>query len=126
MKIYIESSQDQLEVQETVTRNIANVFDIDAIKKELEQYDLSIETFPIRRINDKLWAMYIEAVSRITKGSINKTTARDALIVNYNNNTAMCMPRNGSDKKIMLLISSIANKHIKPPFVYDEAIRYEM
>ena len=126
MKIYIESTQEQPEVNETVTRNITNVFDIDAIKRELQQYDLSIETFPIRRVNDKLWAMYIEAVSRINTGSINKVTARDALIVNYDNNTALCMPRNGSDKKIMLLISSIANKHIKPPFVYDESIRYEM
>ena len=128
MKIYVEAPIHEIEEPQSNCRNIVDVFDIKAIQHELEKHGIKADINPKRKINDKLWAMYIVVPfnglrSHQVEGP---NTARVALMVNFDNNTAFAIPRDGSDKQIMLLISTIANKHIKQPFKYDRNIRNQI
>lgn len=127
MKIYIENSiPDDAKDFRPSARNITNVFDITAIERELEGYDVELSVSPLRKLRDNLWAVYVEAISSVESGGYNKTTARVALIVNYDDTSAFAMARGGSDKQLMMLIATIANKHINEPFKYDSNIRYQL
>lgn len=127
MKIYIENSiPDDNEELIPSARNITNIFDIPAIQKELEGYGVELFISPLRRLRNNLWAVYVEAISSVELGSYNKITAKVALVVNYDDTTAFAISRGGSDKQLMMLIASVANKHINDPFKYDSNIRYQL
>lgn len=115
--------------EKTPSKNIANAFDIPAIKSEIEKYDLVIEILPGRKISDDLRAMFIRAPYQGNDGLIGddkKDAAKVALFVDYSTNGALAMSRSGADKETMIVISSIANKHIKKPFKLDRNIRSKL
>lgn len=121
----ISSKKEQQERK----RGIANVFDMKAIQKELEKYDVEIEVLPARRQTDNIQALYIRAAyeaPNFIKQRDSKDAALVALFVDYSDSTALAMARSGADKQTMLLISSIANKHINKPFKYNKEIRYRI
>lgn len=111
-------------------RNITNIFDLPNIKKELADHDIvNIEILPKRRLNDNLYAMYIRTPYKGVNKDLSTDTrdgAKVALIVDYDNNGALALSRSGSDKQQMLLISEIANKHIRNPFKLDKSIRNKL
>ena len=107
-------------------RNIANIFNIPAILNELQEYDITnIEILPTRQLRKHLYAMYMICpyVGIVTNPHRDKYKARIALIVDYDRNTALAVSRSGADKATMILMSSIANKHIEEPFKLDKTIR---
>lgn len=107
-------------------RNIANIFNIPAILDELQEYDISnIEILPARQLSKHLYAMYMVCpyIGIVMSQHQDKYKARVALIVDYDTNTALAVSRSGADKATMILMSSIANKHIEKPFKLDKTIR---
>lgn len=111
-------------------RNITNIFDLPNIKKELTDHNIvNIEILPKRHLNDDLYAMYIRTPYKGVNKDLSTDTrdgAKVALIVDYDNNGALALSRSGSDKQQMLLISEIANKHIRNPFKLDKSIRNKL
>lgn len=111
-------------------RNITNIFDLPNIKKELATHNIvNVEILPKRHLNDNLYAMYIRTPYKGVNKDLSIDTrdgAKVALIVDYNNNGALALSRSGADKQQMLLISEIANKHIKNPFKLDKSIRNKL
>lgn len=109
-------------------RNIANVFDLQKISEEMSRYNLDATFSAPRFYNDALWVMYLTCPYYGRSHNILHTPSptKVALFVNYENNTAFAMPRKGADKQTQLLITSICNKHINDPFVFDSDIRYEL
>lgn len=119
----LESTEEQ---KPESKRGIANIFDIKSIQKELEEYDVEIEILPARRWDENIQALYIRAAYQgkdIAKQRDSKDAALVALFVDYSDSTALAMARGGADKQTMLLISSVANKHINAPFKYNKDIR---
>ena len=107
-------------------RNIANIFDIPAILDELQKYNITnIEILPVRQLREHLYAMYMICpyMGIVTDQHRDKYKARIALIVDYDTNAALAVSRSGADKATMILMSSIANKHIEKPFKLDKTIR---
>lgn len=111
------------------SRNIANVFDISRIQKILEEKGIMNEILPMRKIKDNIYAMYIRTPYVGVSTGISKDVkdgARIALVVDYSTNGALAISRSGADKNQMILISSIANKCIKPPFKLDNTLRQKL
>lgn len=131
MKIIMESDEEQQipttsDNIKTSKRGIANAFDIKRLRKEIEKYNVITEILPQRQWDDTLYAMYIRAPYQGVNNSLENETkdaAVVALIVDYSDMSALAMARSGSDKEVMMLISSIANKYINKPFKYNTDIR---
>ena len=129
MKVYVENNEN-FESDDIIFKNITNVFDLEAIQKELEdKYHVVTEITPKRQISKDLWSIFIRSPyqgKNAKIGNDTKDAAKVALIVDYSTTGAMAISRSGADKQIMLLISSIANKHINEPFKYDKNIRSKL
>ena len=125
-----ETIDDKSSSDRNYFRNIANIFNLTAIQKELRSNGIyNIEFLPKKKLKNNLYAMYIRTPYEgkglgFTKDQ--KDGAKVALIVDYENNRALAISRSGADKREMLLISEIANKHINEPFKYDKNIKYKI
>lgn len=109
-------------------RNVTNVFDISKIVNQLQRYNISVTFESPRWLNNELRMIIMQSKYRGRVNDLTRTPkpATIALIVDYENETAMAMPRSGSDKQTMLLMSSVANKYINEPFTYDSDIRFKI
>lgn len=127
MHIRLIEQKDSIENSNAVRQpmNPANVFDIKSIMNELAPYDVSISVLPQRQAKNDLVAipLTVSYVANQAFISDEKYAAVVYLYIDYNHKSALAMSRKGSDKQTMLLVSSIANKHIRSPFKFDKTIR---
>lgn len=126
MKIRVFESQDNTDNNATrFALNISNVFDIKSIVNELAQHDIQVEFDTKRHIKGDIWALpvYVPYVGKDLVMNDGRCMAEIFLYADYENRHALAMSRRGADKAIMLLISSVANKHIRKPFTFNKAIR---
>ena len=125
MKILIEQA-DAEELTVASKRNIFNVFDVPLIQSEMNRlYGMELSVSSKRRWSDDIWYVTISA-PYIGKSKDLLTEPRYtevALFVDYESDTAFAMPRGGADKQAMMLLASVANKHILEPFKYDATLR---
>ena len=111
-------------------RNIANIFNLTAIIKDLKSKGINnIEFLPKKKLKNNLYAIYIRTPYEgkgfgVTKDQ--KDGAKVALIVDYDTNEALAISRSGSDKREMLLIAAIANKYINEPFKINRNLRNKL
>lgn len=129
MKILIkEDLEDLNQKADKICRDVYNAFDIPAIIKELKLYDIQVNIGVRKRINERLFAVPIscEYIQTANKMENDKLDAMVYLVADCSNLTAMAISRYGANKEKMLLISSIANKHIRVPFGYNSNIRKEL
>lgn len=111
-------------------RNITNIFNLTAITRELKSKGINnIEFLPKKKLKNNLYAMYIRTPYEgksvgFTKDQ--KDGAKVALVVDYDTNEALAISRSGSDKREMLLIADIANKHINEPFKINRNLRSKL
>ena len=111
-------------------RNITNIFNFTAITRELKSKGIdNIEFLPKKKLKNNLYAMYIRTPYEgkglgFTKDQ--KDGAKVALVVDYDTNEALAISRSGSDKREMLLIADIANKHINEPFKINRNLRSKL
>lgn len=121
MKIYIESSEN--------SRNICNVFNIPLIRSEMQkEYDVEVSISPRRLWSNDIWYM-VASIPYVGKQTDITTLHPDTevgLFVDYASNTAFAMPRRGSHKGSMMLLASVANKHINEPFKVDPSLRFRI
>ena len=113
----------------TPKRNIANVFNIPLIQNELKK-KYGIETFVSskRKWSSDIWYVLISApyIGKVKDILTPPEGTVVALFVDYSTDSAFAMARKGADKQTMLLISSLANKHINEPFICDSSLRYKL
>ena len=111
-------------------RNIANIFNLTAIIKDLKSNGINnFEFLPKKKLKNNLYAMYIRTPYQgkdlgVTKAQ--KDGAKVALVVDYDANEALAISRSGSNKREMLLIAAIANKYINEPFKLNRNIRSKL
>lgn len=127
MKIYVKESNTESNVQnaQKYSLNPVNIFDIKSIVTELTPYGVEINILPKRQAANNLVAIPVK-VSYIGKHAFvndDKYSAHVNLYVDYENRGAFAMSRGGADKQLMMLLASVANKHIREPFKFDDSIR---
>lgn len=126
MKIrVIESQASPEQTAEKYSLNLTNIFDIKNIAAELAQYDVTLTYETKRQIAPNIWALPA-TVSYVSKSSFvedDKCLAEVFLYADYENKEALAMSRRGADKETMLLVSSVANKHIRKPFKFSKRLR---
>lgn len=126
MKIrVIESQASSEQAAEKYSLNLTNIFDIKSIAAELAQYDVTLTYETKRQIAPNIWALPA-TVSYVSKSSFvedDKCLAEVFLYADYENKEALAMSRRGADKETMLLVSSVANKHIRKPFKFSKRLR---
>lgn len=126
MKIrVVESEVIPEENAEKYSLNVTNIFNIKDIAAELSQYDISLTYETKRQVAPNIWALPA-TVSYVSKNSFiedDKCLAEVFLYVDYENKEALAMSRRGADKQTMLLVSSVANKHIRKPFKFSKRLR---
>lgn len=126
MKIrVIESQASPEQSAEKYSLNLTNIFDIKNIAAELAQYDVTLTYETKRQIAPNIWALPA-TVSYVSKSSFvedDKCLAEVFLYADYENKEALAMSRRGADKETMLLVSSVANKHIRKPFKFSKRLR---
>lgn len=128
MKIYIENKEIDKPTHQA-KRNITNVFDIEKIQSEMEElYQMQINVSPKRRWSDDIWYILLSApyIGRVKDLTTESPQTEVRLFVDFENNTAFAMAQGGADKQAMMLLSSVANKHIKEPFKCDSSLRYNI
>lgn len=126
MKIrVIESQASPEQAAEKYSLNLTNIFDIKSIAAELAQYDVTLTYNTKRQIATNIWALPA-TVSYVSKSAFvkdDKCLAEVFLYADYENKEALAMSRRGADKETMLLVSSVANKHIRKPFKFSKRLR---
>lgn len=122
MKIHIKESVDNAA---SINRNALNVFNIKKIISEMAEYDISVNILPQRKERNDMVSipLQIPYVGKFGTIEADKNAAIVKLIVDYNNDGALAMSREGSDKQAMMLLSSVANKYIREPFHLDKSIK---
>lgn len=125
MRIRIRESKEDSVIVNNQPMNPVNAFDLSAITNELLRYGIDISILPQRIVKNNLFVIPIDMnyTSKFSRVDDYKHAALVYLYVDYGDNSAYAMCKEGSDKQSMMLIASVANKHIKEPFKYNKKIR---
>lgn len=108
--------------------SIINAIDLQKINEELSPYSIKVSASPQRQYNSNIWMLpLVEEVQTIQSvNDLNRRSCMVRVFVDLRNRRAFAMAGHGVDKTKVMLIASVVNKHIQPPFRVDTHIRYEV